>query len=95
MGEYLAAPALLDEPAVQQSFLSYFNTIVVSPGGDGAAPAPPRPLTRWLRLPHTARQGDLPNAAPPAVVEPGQECVLQLQVLPLRLVLFSPSVGEL
>ena len=35
MGEYLAAPALLDEPAVQQSFLSYFNTIVVSPG-DGA-----------------------------------------------------------
>ena len=26
MGEYLAAPALLDEPAVQQSFLSYFNT---------------------------------------------------------------------
>ena len=32
MGEYLAAPALLDEPAVQQSFLSYFNTIVVSPG---------------------------------------------------------------
>ena len=36
MGEYLAAPALLDEPAVQQSFLSYFNTIAVSPG-DGAA----------------------------------------------------------
>ena len=35
MGEYLAAPALLDEPAVQQSFPSYFNTIVVSPG-DGA-----------------------------------------------------------
>ena len=41
MGEYLAAPALLDEPAVQepavlqQSFLSYFNTIVVSLG-DGA-----------------------------------------------------------
>ena len=35
MGEYLAAPALLDEPAVQQSFLSYFNTIAVSPG-DGA-----------------------------------------------------------
>ena len=32
MGEYLAAPALLDEPAVQQSFLCYFNTIVVSPG---------------------------------------------------------------
>ena len=30
MGEYLAAPALLDEPAVQQSFLSYFNTIAVS-----------------------------------------------------------------
>ena len=32
MGEYLAAPALLDEPAVQQSFLSYryFNTIVGS-----------------------------------------------------------------
>ena len=28
MGEYLAAPALLDEPAVQQSFLSYFNTTV-------------------------------------------------------------------
>ena len=26
MGEYLAAPALLGEPAVQQSFLSYFNT---------------------------------------------------------------------
>ena len=31
MGEYLAAPALLDEPAVQQSFLSYFNTTAVSP----------------------------------------------------------------
>ena len=32
MGEYLAAPALLDEPAVQQSFLSYFNTIVCVSG---------------------------------------------------------------
>ena len=54
------------------------------------APAPPRPLTRWLRLPHTARQRGLPNAAPPVVVEPGQECVLQLQLLSLRLILFSP-----
>jgi hypothetical protein len=36
MGEYLAAPALLDEPAVQQSFLSYFNTIGVVSPGDGA-----------------------------------------------------------
>ena len=30
MGEYLGAPAL-GVAAVQQSFLSYFNTIVVSP----------------------------------------------------------------
>ena len=59
------------------------------------APAPQEPVAHLLPFPLAARHRDLPNAAPPAVVEPGQECVLQLQLLPLRLVLFSPSVGEL
>ena len=59
------------------------------------APAPLEPVSHLLPFPLAARHRDLPNAAPPAVVEPGQECVLQLQLLPLRLVLFSPSVGEL
>ena len=59
------------------------------------APAPLEPVSHLLPFPLAARHRDLPNAAPPAVVEPGQERVLQLQLLPLRLVLFSPSVGEL